>query len=187
LLPRVVESFLARGMRPDTALLRALLAIDQYVKGKPVGEAMTGTAAVVALICTHTASDREVASRVHRIWVANVGDCRAVVAVPQDADRWEVRAGGESVGTHTPALSLSISSLSLTSQPTMMSSLDLTHSLFPPPPRHYCAEYACATPPTARAGQSCHMDRERRRRCGGGARHSTGCWWSACAGGGGLA
>jgi len=69
-----------------------------------VGEAMTGTAAVVALICTDTTTSTSGSgsgsgsggsrgqveqraddpSRVHRIWVANVGDCRAVVAVPQD-------------------------------------------------------------------------------------------------------
>ena len=69
-----------------------------------MGEAMTGTAAVVALICTDTTTSTSGSgsgsgsggssgqveqraddpSRVHRIWVANVGDCRAVVAVPQD-------------------------------------------------------------------------------------------------------
>ena len=84
--------------------LRSLHALDRYVKAQPVGGPKTGSTAVAALISTvpsvpsdgtTLAADGTIstfgsngearsegaamAPYMHRIWVANVGDCRAVL------------------------------------------------------------------------------------------------------------
>ncbi|KAK3286221.1 hypothetical protein CYMTET_6211 [Cymbomonas tetramitiformis] len=85
-LPGAVQSNLEEGMSPEWALRRALLDLDRYVKAKPIGGPQTGSTAVCVLIGTLPGETEECWR--HRIWVASVGDSRAILGQRQDPRDW---------------------------------------------------------------------------------------------------